>query len=189
MRISVLLSFGLLANGCLPALAQPIPSLRPPRDEINPTFWEQHGLLIIIAAVVLLVTVATLLFLLLRPRKKLAEPPEVAARRSLTALRGRIADGALLMEVSQIFRHYVVFAFDLPPQELTTVELCATLPSSRKAEPGLVAAIGDFLRVCDVDKFSSHPVPPIADAAARALELLEKTEVRRRQFLPQPSTP
>lgn len=163
------------------ALAQPPPGLRPPRGEIGPTFWEQHGWLVIIIAFFVVVAVTAVLILLTRPRRGRMEPPEAVARRSLAALRDRAEDGVLIMEVSRIFRRYVLFAFDLPPEELTTAELNKTLQSLPNAEPALAAAIGDFLRQCDEDKFAPRALPPRMNAVARALELLEKVEGFRQQ--------
>jgi hypothetical protein len=168
-----------------PALAQPIPTLRPPHGEINPTFWEQYGWLTIIVPIVLIIVIGALIVLLTRPKKNIVERPEIVARRGLAALRGRVTDGAMLMEVSRILRRYVVFAFDLPPQELTTTELKQTLQSLPRTEPALVAAVTEFLRQCDEDKFSPPALPPHTDAPSRALELLEKIEARRRLLLAQ----
>lgn len=186
-RIRPLLFASIFVFGSFSALAQPIPPLRPAHGEINLTFGEQHGWQIIIAATILAVAIAAFIILLIRPKMRVPEPPEVWARRSLAALRGRSPDGPLLMEVSRIFRRYVIFAFELPSQELTTAELNQALQSAPKAEPALAAAITSFLRQCDLDKFASRHGPPLADAATSALELLERIEAHRRRFLPQPS--
>ena len=174
---TILLGLGLCFHSLF-AFAQPPPALRPPRGEIAPTFWEQHGWQIVIVVVANLILIGVVIVLLTRQKPKPSEPPEVLARRSLTALRGRIVDGALLMEVSRIFRRYVIFAFNLPPDELTTAELQSALPS--RAHEEVLAAI-DFLRQCDEEKFSPIGTPPNADPASRALELLEIIEVHRRQ--------
>jgi hypothetical protein len=170
-------AFSILAN------AQPLPALRPARGEITPTFWEQHGWHIVIVVVASIILVGIVIILLTRAKPKLSEPPEVLARRSLVALRGRTVNGALLMEVSRVFRRYLIFAFDLSPHEPTTAELSQTLQSSAKADPSLVASILKFLRECDEDKFSPNTSPPHTDPATRALELLEKIEVCRRRTL------
>jgi len=165
------------------AHAQPLPALRPPRGEITPTFWGQHGWQIIIVVVASIIVVGVLIILLTRAKPKLSEPPEVLARRSLVTLRGRTVNGALLMEVSRVFRRYLIFAFDLSPHEPTTAELSQTLQSSTKADPSLVSSVVKFLRECDEDKFSPNTSPPHTDPATRALELLEKIEVCRRRTL------
>jgi hypothetical protein len=169
------------------ALAQPHSGLFPPRDEINPTFWEQHALLVILVTFFIVLALTALLILLTRPKQNEIIVPEVAARRALQALQNRPADGALIMEVSRIFRRYVVFAFNLPPDELTTAELSRALQSLPQAEPALVTAIGDFLHQCDEDKFSPPALPPHVNVASRALALLEKIETRRLQLLAQPT--
>ena len=50
----------------------------------------------------------------------------------------RPEDGALLSQVSQILRHYVVAAFDLPPGELTTAEFCRAIAGHARIGPELV---------------------------------------------------
>jgi hypothetical protein len=163
------------------------PTLLPPRGEISPTFWEQHGWLVIIDAFIALIIITALVILLTRPRQIRIEAPEVVARRALEKLRSRADDDALLMEVSRVFRRYLVFAFDLPPEELTTGELDRTLQSSPKTEPALARDVVNFLRQCDQDKFSPPVVPPRVGVASRALELLEKIEAHRRQTFVHPS--
>ena len=165
------------------ALAQPHSGLLPPRGEISPTFWEQHAWLVILITFFIVLALTALLILLTRPKQNEIVPPEIAARRALQARLNRPADGVLIMEVSRIFRRYLVFSFNLPPDELTTAELNRALQSLPSAEPALAAEIGDFLRRCDEDKFSPPALPPRCDVATRALTLLEKIETRRRQVL------
>jgi hypothetical protein len=181
---TILLGLGLCFHSLF-ASAQPPPALRPPRGEIAPTFWEQHGWQIIIVVVANIILIGVLIILFTRQKPKPPESPEVLARRSLAALRGRKVDGVLLMEVSRIFRRYVIFAFSLPPEELTTTELQNALQSRARED---VSAAIDFLRQCDDGKFSPMGTPPNSDPASRALELLEKIEICRRQALPQATT-
>ena len=178
---SGLLAFAFLLQAHL-AGAQPPPALRPPRGEIAPTFWEQHGWQVVIAAIAIIIAAGVVIILLTRKKLKPPEPPEVLARRSLVALRGRKVDGTLLMEVSRIFRRYVIFAFNLPPGELTTAELRSALQS--RSNENMLAAV-DFLRQCDEGKFSPGGTFPNVDPATRALELFEKIEISRRPFIPQ----
>jgi len=108
-------------------------------------------------------------------------PPDVLARSALEALRGRPEDIALVAEVSGIFRHYVIAAFNLPPDELTTAELHRALQSHPQASAELVAEIIEFLSRCDEYKFApAHPASPF-DGVAGALELIAKTEAQRKQ--------
>jgi hypothetical protein len=178
---------------CLPLIlfaasapAQPHSGLLPPRGEIGPTFWEQHAWLVILVAFFIVLALTALLIVFTRPNQNEIVPPEIAARRALQARLNRPADGTLIMEVSRIFRRYLVFAFNLPPDELTTAELSHALQSLPQVEPALAAEIGDFLRQCDEDKFSPPALPPHVDVATRALALLEKIKTRRRQ---QPEKP
>lgn len=169
------------------APAQPHSGLLPPRGEIGPSFWEQRGWLVILVTFFIVLALTALLIVFTRPKKNQTEPPEIAARRALQAWQNRPADGTLLMEVSRIFRRYIVFAFNLPPDELTTAELSRALQSLPQAEPALAAEIGDFLRQCDEDKFSPLAIPPRGDVATRALALLEKIEMRRHQLSEKPT--
>ena len=115
-------------------------------------------------------------------------PPEVQARQALEPLRQQPEDGALLSRVSQILRHYVAAAFDLPPGELTTAEFCRAIAGHGRIGPELSAALSDFLRQCDQRKFAPPaPVPPFS-AVAQALKLIDQAQIRRRA-LAQPRSP
>jgi hypothetical protein len=156
-----------------------IPPLRPPHAEIPPTFWEQHGLWVILFGVLLLALVCAAVWFLTRPKPPVIVPPEVQARQALEPLRQQPEDGALLSRVSQIVRHYVAAAFDLPPGELTTAEFCRTIAGHGLIGPELSAALSEFLHQCDQRKFSpSAPAPPLG-AAAQALKLIDQAQARR----------
>jgi hypothetical protein len=155
-----------------------IPPLRPPHGEIPSTFWEQHSSLVILAVACLVVLVCAGVWFLTRPKPPLTVPPADQARRALEPLRQQAEDGRLLSRVSQILRHYVTAAFDLSPEELTTTEFCRAIADHARIGPELSAALSDFLRLCDHDKFSPPaPVPPLS-AVARALQLIEQSQVR-----------
>jgi hypothetical protein len=144
-----------------------------------PAFWEQYGLWVAIAGVLLLMLVCGIAWLLTRPKPPVVVPPEVQARQALEPLRQQPEDGALLSRVSQILRHYVTAAFDLPPGELTTAEFCAMIATHSPIGPELSAAISEFLRQCDQRKFSpSTPAPPLS-AVAQALKLIDQAQTRR----------
>jgi hypothetical protein len=156
-----------------------IPPLRPPHAEIPPTFWEQHGVWLVILGVLLLAVVGAAVWFLTRPKPPVIVPPEVLARQALEPLHGQPEDGALLSRVSQILRHYTAAAFGLPPGELTTAEFCRAIAGHAQVGPELAAALSDFLRLCDHDKFSPPaPVPPLS-AVARALKLIDYAQARR----------
>jgi hypothetical protein len=180
---SCLLCCGAFISGVASALAQPPSALRPPYGEIGPAFWEQYGWAVIVAGFVALIVIIALIILLTRPERKMAEPPEAAARCALAVLQNRPQNGALIMEVSRVFRRYVIFAYNLPAGEPTTAELNQELRSAPNAEPMLAAAIGDFFRQCDEDKFSPPALPPHTNVASRALQLLNRIEAHRRQTL------
>jgi hypothetical protein len=159
-----------------------IPPLRPPHAEIPPTFWEQYSLWVILLGVLLLAALGVAVWLLLRPKPPEVVPPEVQARQALEPLRPQPEDGALLSRISQVLRHYVATAFDLPPGELTTTEFCRAMADHSSMGAELSAALGEFLRQCDQRKFSPPPPAPPLSAAAQALKLVELAEARRAEL-------
>jgi hypothetical protein len=153
--------------------------LRPPHAELPPAFWEQHGLWVILVGVLLLALVGAAVWYLLRPKPPAVAAPEVRAREALEPLRSQPEDGLLLSRVSQVLRHYVVAAFDLPPEELTTAEFCRAMAGHALIGAELSTVLGEFLRQCDRRKFApSVPAQPLG-AVARALQLVELGEARR----------
>jgi hypothetical protein len=127
----------------------------------------------------LLALVCGVAWLLTRPKPPVVVPPEVQARQALDALRQQPEDGALLSRVSQILRHYVTAAFELPPGELTTAEFCTMIATHSPIGPELSAALTAFLCECDRRKFSpSAPAPPLS-AVAQALKLIDQAQTRR----------
>ena len=171
-----------------PTSPDAIPPLRPPYAEMPPTFWDQYSLWVILFGVLLLALVCAVAWVLTRPKQPMVVPPEVQARQALEPLRQQPEEGVLLSRVSQILRHYVAAAFDLPPGELTTTEFCGAIAGHAPIGPELSAALNEFLRECDQRKFSPPtPVPPFS-AVARALELIDLAQTRRlalAQSLPQ----
>ena len=161
--------------------ADDIPDLAPPLPEILPTFWEQHGWMLWIAALfLLLVITVTIAGIWLRPRKPPVLPATTAQTRAeLTAMQGRAEDGAMLSQISQVLRRYLVTAFWLHPGETTTAEFCVALTANTKVGPELSGAVSEFLRACDERKFSPGVFAPPLDAARRALKLVELTEAGR----------
>lgn len=163
-------------------------SLRPPRGEILPTFWEQYGAWVIVATAVLVVGVAFLVWLLTRPKPAIPVPWSVQARQELEPLRNKPEDGMLLSRVSQIVRHHIASAFALCSGETTTSEFCRELISCEKIGPELTAVLSDFLKECDRRKFAPSPPQSAFGAVARALEIIEGAENRLKQPVPAPLT-
>jgi hypothetical protein len=162
-----------------PISTNDIPPLRPPHAELPPSFWDQYGLWVVIVGVLFLAFVSCLVWLLTRPKPPVVVPPEVLARQALEPLRQQPEDGALLSRVSQILRHYVAAAFDLPPGELTTTEFCRAIAEHPPIGPDLSAALSEFLRQADQRKFSqSAPAAPFS-AATQALKLIDQAQARR----------
>jgi hypothetical protein len=176
------LSFGAATNSPAP---DDIPPLRPAHGEMPPTFWEQHGLWVVLGGVALLALAGAGVWLLVRPKPPVAVAPEEQARRALEPLREKPEDGALLSRVSQVLRHYVTTAFNLPPEELTTAEFRRAIAGQDQIGPELSAALGEFLRQCDQRKFSppAKPEPPLG-AVAQALKLIEQAQARCASLAP-----
>jgi hypothetical protein len=153
--------------------------LRPPHAEIPSTFWEQHGVWLVLFGVLLLALVCAAAWFLTRPKPPVVVPPEVQGRQALEPLRQQPEDGVLLSRVSQVLRHYLSAAFNLPPEELTTAEFCRAIAGHSQVGPELSSALSDFLRQCDQRKFSPPaPAPPLS-AAAQALKLIDQAQARR----------
>ena len=173
-----------LLSPALPLLAadpqspDAIPPLRPPHSEIPPSFWEQHGVWVIVFGVLLLALVCVTVWFLTRSKPPVVVPPDVQARLALEPLRQQPEDGALLSRVSQILRHYVAAAFDLPSGELTTAEFCRAIDGHAQIGPELSAALSEFLRESDQRKFSpSAPAQPFI-AVAQAFKLIDQAQAR-----------
>ena len=156
----------------------PESSLRPPRGEIVPGFWEQNGTWLILGAILLLFGLAALVWLLVRPKSAVPIPPAVEARRELEPLQQNPEDGGLLSRVSQILRRYVAAVFALPPGEFTTAEFTQTLANNPKVGSALGGEVTDFLRACDLRKFAPSPAQSPLGAVSRALSLIERAESR-----------
>jgi hypothetical protein len=156
----------------------PSSSLRPPRGEILPSFWEQYGLWVVLGAVLALGTFSFLIWLLLRPRPAMPIPAAVQARKELEPLKQRPEDGILLSQISQILRHYLAAVFPLPRGELTTSDLSQSIAQDQKIGAELGGEVIAFLRECDLRKFA--PTPPRAplEAVPRALSLIDRAEKR-----------
>jgi hypothetical protein len=108
-------------------------------------------------------------------------PPEVLACSELEALRSRTEDSILVAEVSRIFRRYIISAFRLPSEELTTTELQKALTSHGQIDAELIHDIVQFLRRSDEWKFAATPSGPQLGAVETALKLLDKCETARKQ--------
>lgn len=160
----------------------PASSLLPPRGEILPTFWEQYGAWAMLGGASFLLAVAVVGWLVSRPKPPVPVPWGLQARRQLEPLSQKPEDGNLLSSVSQIVRHHIAAAFGLSPEETTTSEFCRTVVACQEIGPELAAALSEFLKECDLRKFS--PVAPAAPlgAVSRSLKIIEKAEHRLAQL-------
>ena len=162
------------------AAVEKIPDLLPMREEIPPTFIEEHGWWPIVGAAAGVIVLAVIVVLLLR-RKKAAEiiPADVIARRALEPLRGRAEDIALVQAVSAIVRRYVLGVFIPAHDELTTDELVRVLKDDARVKPETRTALAEFLKYCDVQKFAPAQQPMTPGLVDQALELVRRFETDR----------
>ena len=160
--------------------AAEIPELLPMREEITPTFIEEHGWWPVIGMAAGVIVVAVIVTLLLR-RKKAAEiiPADVIARRALEPLRGRAEDTALVQAVSAIVRRYVLAVFIPAHDELTTDELVRVLKDDARVKAETRTALAEFLKYCDVQKFAPAQLPMTPGLVDQALELVRRFEADR----------
>jgi hypothetical protein len=156
----------------------PSSSLKPPRGEILPSFWEQYGTWIVLGSVVALAAIGVVIWLASRPKPSTPIPWAVQARQELDSLRHQPEDGFLLSRTAQIVRHYVAMAFGLPAGELNTSEFCGTVEGCEKIGPELAHEIIDYLHASDLRKFAPGPKETPLGALARAERIIERTESR-----------
>jgi hypothetical protein len=159
-----------------------IPPLRPPSAELPPGFWEKYGLLTVLGALLALVLLGVAGWLLARRKPVPLPAPETLARRALDPLRRQPEEGALLSRVSQVLRRYLVAAFGLPPEELTSAEFCRLLRQNQKVGPELSAGLAEFFSRCDERKFAPAVPRPALGAVEQALEFIEAAQRRLAQL-------
>jgi len=166
----------------LPAFAQTgtneIPPLSPAYGELPPTFWELHQSTLIVGCFGILAFAFFFLKVMLRPKNQKILPPEVVARQALANLQSQPEDGKVLSAVSYVLRRYISESFSLPGHELTTAEFCSAIAGNEPLGAELVQIICSFLRECDVRKFSPAIGARPLNAASRALQLVEKANIR-----------
>jgi hypothetical protein len=159
-----------------------MPKLLPPYGELLPGFWEQHTATVAVAATVAALMIGCGLWLALRPKPKPQIPPAIQARTALNGLLNRPEDGALLSQVSQILRRYVLAAFGLPPAETTTTEFCQLIRGNDRIGAELATTLETYLRRCDEQKFAPAPAGSPLNGATGALELVAQGENRLAQL-------
>jgi hypothetical protein len=157
-----------------------LPALAPPAPPIPPTFWERYEVVIITGGFAFLFLGLLVIRNLLRPAAPVVIPPVETASAALKVLAGRPEDGRLLSEVARTLRRYLVAAFALPPDEVTTAEFCAQLASSHRVGGALSEKLSSFLRECDRRKFSPEPAGTTFQAVNQATELIALVEIRRK---------
>lgn len=167
---------GLAATNTSPG--DELAKLRPPREELPPTFWEQNHWPVILCSILLLAVIGVILWFLTRPKPPVIVPPEIRARQALDLLLNKPEDGNVLSQASQILRRYFAEAFALPPGELTTGEFCRAASGHEGLGTELANAVCEFLRRCDERKFTaSPPAAPLA-AVDTALKLIGAAQAR-----------
>jgi len=162
-------------------LPDPSSSLRPPRGEILPSFWEQYAAWVIFASVFLVMAIAFAIWLLARPKPAVPIHWSIQARQELEPLRPLPEDGILLSRVSHILRHHLAAACGLSLDETTTSEFCQALLASERIGPDLAREIAGFLKKCDLLKFAPTPPQSPFGAVDRSLEIIGSAEARLKQ--------
>jgi hypothetical protein len=154
------------------------PRLRPPRTELPPGFWEQHGWWVALLSALGLAVVALVVWFLSRPRREQVIPPATWARQVLEPLRSRPEDGALISHTTQVLRQYMAAAFVMPSDEMTTTEFCRLLAEREAVGPELCTAVSQFLRQCDEQKFAPSQSVSALGSVTQVLKLIELAEGR-----------
>jgi hypothetical protein len=157
------------------------PPLLPALHEIPPTVWEQHGVLIVMLGSIGVVLLGVAIWWLLQPKPPVPVPIEIQTRNELELLKAPTEDGKTISRVSQVLKHYVAVAFELPSGEMTTAEFSRAVVSSEKVGSELATSVSEFLHQCDEQKFSPHAGVQ-SSACSRALELVGVGERRRAEL-------
>jgi hypothetical protein len=158
-----------------------VPPLLPALPEIQPTLWEQHGVLIVVLGIILIALLAATIWWLLQSKPPVPVPIEIQTRNELELLKLPTEDGKTISRISQVLKHYFAVAFELPPGEMTTTEFNRATSASEMVGHKLAADVSDFLRQCDERKFS-RSAGVQASACSRAFELVEAGEMRRAEL-------
>lgn len=166
----------------------PTSSLRPPRGEIPPSFWELYGAWLILGSVVAVVVMAFVIWFITRPKPVTPVPFSVQARQELEPLRQLPEDGALLSRTSQIVRHYLAAMFNLASEERTTTEFSGAVLGDPRVGPALAGDVSEFLRICDLRKFAPGAPAASSGTVDRALLIIDRAEGRLAE-LKRPSAP
>ena len=165
------------------------PSLRPPKGEIPPGWWEEYGTVTLAAGGLALPLLGVVIWLLARPKPGPPLNHAALARQALDPFRRVPEDAAALARASAVVRHYFVRAFSLPAEACTTAEFCAALAAHARVGAGLAGAASDFLRRCDERKFAPGvPATPLG-AVEQAFALIEAGERQRNSPAPTPAPP
>jgi len=154
-------------------LDDPIPPLQPPKPELLPGFWEQHGFSMGIAAAAA-VLLGLILWKVLR-RSEPKPPPSAAdiARAALYDLQGHDVNVTLHDRVSSILRTYFVSALHLPNSALTNQELCGAVGSAGPKASDKARAL---LLALDRHRFDPGPYTTLTNAVPEALRVIEMSE-------------
>jgi len=164
--------------------------IKPPVEIPNAAAW--FWAVVATLAIIVLGLVGRLAWLLWRERQlrmkaSPAAPPQVRARQMLEEALASIGNPRLFgILVSDAIRQYLEARFRLRASERTTEEFLYELKESPLLTPDQKEGLGDFLRQCDLIKFSRYEPgePGLRDLHRSALRLIEETEE-----LPEPVKP
>jgi hypothetical protein len=153
-----------------------IPALRPPKPQLLPGFWEQHGLLVGLTALTLALLLVLIWRILSRPNPPVIPEPATIARQSLGPLHGQGEDAAVFNEVSRVLRTYLIAALSLPEKALTPLELCSRLDSHPQVSQDLAQTARDLLNTLESHRFDDRAGAIEGPVLQRALALIDLAE-------------
>ena len=159
-----------------PGPMEDIPPLRPPKPELFPGTWEQHGLWVVLGTVLILLLVAALWRYLSRPGPVQVQVPANLARRALRSLLDRAEDARLWAEVSAILRRYLTTTLQLPDREYTHAELSRVLLDHEHLPGDLARGFAHLLDDMDQGRFNPDASPGEPGCVQEVLNLIEQTE-------------
>ena len=149
---------------------EPIPELRPPRDEISLRTNPRDVLPWYIAGGVATMVAVLALTWPRAPRVTVPESPYARAARELPA-------ATTAGQIEEALRGYALAAFPLPGRGQTPDELLAFLAQHPRCKPEIAALLAQFFAPIEAAKFApATPAPALESLRAEAADILVALE-------------